>query len=256
MRVTSNLKKREWTVDLAAFQGPLDLLLHLIQKQKIDIYDIPIVSITDQYLDYLKTIPEERLEVMSEFLVMASQLIAIKIRMLLPKHDEVEEDPREDLVRQLVQYRYFQEVAEQMQQLVKRGEVLWMREQNLPDDVKSFSYKPNVEELFAEVSAEDLALLYQEAIQEMRLRIDPQRSGFGRIEEDRWTVTDCMTSIRNRLTSGAKTFSQLCQDVTSRLHFAMLFLAMLELMKMGEIGISQSQPLGPIEIFERRRTQE
>ena len=98
----------EMTVKLQVFEGPLDLLLHLLEKNKVNIYDIPIVTITEQYLDYVNHMEEEDLDVMSEFLVMAATLIRIKSKMLLPKvteDDEEEEDPRDELVRRLLEYK-------------------------------------------------------------------------------------------------------------------------------------------------------
>ena len=97
-------------VKLQVFEGPLDLLLHLIDKNKIDIYDIPIVEITDQYLDYIQQMKREDLDVMSEFMVMAATLLDIKCRMLLPKEvneEGEEEDPREELVKQLLEYKMY-----------------------------------------------------------------------------------------------------------------------------------------------------
>ena len=98
------------TVKLQAFEGPLDLLLHLIEKNKVDIYDIPIVEITRQYLDYIRQMEMEDMNIMSEFLVMASTLIDIKCRMLLPREvdeDGVEEDPRAELVEKLLEYKMY-----------------------------------------------------------------------------------------------------------------------------------------------------
>ena len=97
----------ELTVKLEAFEGPLDLLLHLLEKNKVNIYDIPIVEITNQYLEYIREMQRQDLNIMSEFLVMAATLIAIKSKMLLPKEvteEEEEEDPRAELVQQLLEY--------------------------------------------------------------------------------------------------------------------------------------------------------
>ena len=101
-------------VKLNVFEGPLDLLLHLIEKNKVQIFDIPIVTITDQYIEYINNMEEEDLDVMSEFLVMAATLIRIKSKMLLPKDEEVseeEEDPRDELVRRLLEYKMYKYAA-------------------------------------------------------------------------------------------------------------------------------------------------
>ena len=104
-------------VKLQVFEGPLDLLLHLIDKNKIDIYDIPIVEITNQYMDYIKAMEREDLNVMSEFLVMAATLLDIKCKMLLPKEvteDGEEEDPRAELVSRLLEYKRYKILAEEL----------------------------------------------------------------------------------------------------------------------------------------------
>ena len=107
-------------VKLNVFEGPLDLLLHLLEKNKVNIYDIPIVTITEQYLDYVNHMEEEDLDVMSEFLVMAATLIRIKSKMLLPKvteDDEEEEDPRDELVRRLLEYKMYKYAASELKDL-------------------------------------------------------------------------------------------------------------------------------------------
>ena len=111
-------------VKLNVFEGPLDLLLHLIEKNKVNIYDIPIVTITEQYLEYVNNMEEEDLDVMSEFLVMAATLIKIKSRMLLPKDEETEEDeedPREELVRRLLEYKMYKYAAGELKDLELEG---------------------------------------------------------------------------------------------------------------------------------------
>lgn len=117
-------------VKLNVFEGPLDLLLHLIEKNKVNIYDIPIVTITEQYLEYVNNMEEEDLDVMSEFLVMAATLIKIKSRMLLPKDEETEEDeedPREELVRRLLEYKIYKYAAGELKDLELEGNKAFSR---------------------------------------------------------------------------------------------------------------------------------
>lgn len=117
-------------VKLNVFEGPLDLLLHLIEKNKVNIYDIPIVTITEQYLEYVNNMEEEDLDVMSEFLVMAATLIKIKSRMLLPKDEETEEDeedPREELVRRLLEYKMYKYAAGELKDLELEGNKAFSR---------------------------------------------------------------------------------------------------------------------------------
>ena len=126
-------------VKLEAFEGPLDLLLHLIEKNKIDIYDIPIVEITNQYMDYIRQMQREDLNVMSEFLVMAATLLDIKCRMLLPKEvteDGEEEDPRQELVEQLLQYKMYKYMAEELKERQTDSDMVLYRGPDVPEEVQ------------------------------------------------------------------------------------------------------------------------
>ena len=127
-------------VKLNVFEGPLDLLLHLIEKNKVNIYDIPIVSITEQYLDYVNNMEEEDLDIMSEFLVMAATLIKIKSKMLLPKDEEEEEDeddPREELVRRLLEYKMYKYAASELKDLELEGNKMLFKKATIPAEVKN-----------------------------------------------------------------------------------------------------------------------
>ena len=131
----------EYPVKLEAFEGPLDLLLHLIEKNKIDIYDIPIVEITNQYMDYIRQMQREDLNVMSEFLVMAATLLDIKCRMLLPKEvteDGEEEDPRQELVEQLLQYKMYKYMAEELKERQTDSDMVLYRGPDVPEEVREY----------------------------------------------------------------------------------------------------------------------
>ena len=130
-------------VKLEAFEGPLDLLLHLIDKNKIDIYDIPIVEITEQYLDYIRQMETEDMNVMSEFLLMAATLLDIKCQMLLPKEvDEngEEEDPRAELVQKLLEYKMYKYMSFELRDKHSDAQKFFYRDQNLPEELKQ-NYK-------------------------------------------------------------------------------------------------------------------
>ena len=123
---------QDYTIRLDAFEGPLDLLMHLIERNKIDIYDIPIATLTEQYMEYLAKFKEFNIEVASEFLVMAATLLQIKSRILLPKvkkieAEEEEEDPRQELVDRLLEYRRFKEVSDILDQLAQEQEKMFFR---------------------------------------------------------------------------------------------------------------------------------
>ena len=125
-------------VKLQVFEGPLDLLLHLIDKNKIDIYDIPIVEITNQYMDYIKAMEKEDLNVMSEFLVMAATLLDIKCRMLLPKEvneEGEEEDPRQELVEQLLEYKMYKYASYELKDMELDAEKAYFKSATIPKEV-------------------------------------------------------------------------------------------------------------------------
>ena len=141
-------------VKLQVFEGPLDLLLHLIDKNKIDIYDIPIVEITNQYMDYIKAMEREDLNVMSEFLVMAATLLDIKCKMLLPKEvteDGEEEDPRQELVEQLLQYKMYKYMSYELRDRELDGGRTMYKDPTIPEEVMNYVEPVDLDELlFAE----------------------------------------------------------------------------------------------------------
>ena len=139
-------------VKLQAFEGPLDLLLHLIEKNKVDIYDIPIVEITDQYLETIRQMEEEDMNVMSEFLVMAATLLDIKCRMLLPREKDEEgqeEDPRSELVEKLLEYKAYRYMALELKDMEVDAQKAFYREPSLPPEVKNYRQPVDYEELLA-----------------------------------------------------------------------------------------------------------
>ncbi len=135
----------ELTVKLEAFEGPLDLLLHLLDKNKVSIYDIPIVEITAQYLDYIRKMQRQDLNIMSEFLVMASTLLAIKSRMLLPKEvneEGEEEDPRAELVRQLLEYKMYKHMSFELRDLQAGAGNILFKTPTVPPEVWLMRSRP------------------------------------------------------------------------------------------------------------------
>ena len=137
-------------VKLQVFEGPLDLLLHLIDKNKIDIYDIPIVEITNQYMEYIKAMEKEDLNVMSEFLVMAATLLDIKCKMLLPKEvneDGEEEDPRQELVEQLLEYKMYKYMSYELKDRELESERVMYKTPTIPQEVMEYEQPVNLDEL-------------------------------------------------------------------------------------------------------------
>ena len=136
-------------VKLQVFEGPLDLLLHLIDKNKIDIYDIPIVEITNQYMEYIKAMEKEDLNVMSEFVVMAATLLDIKCKMLLPKEvneDGEEEDPRQELVEQLLEYKMYKYMSYELKDRELESERVMYKTPTIPQEVMEYEQPVNLDE--------------------------------------------------------------------------------------------------------------
>ena len=185
-------------VKLDAFEGPLDLLLHLIEKNKVSIYDIPIVEITDQYLEYLHAMEaEESMESLSEFLVMAATLLQIKSRMLLPREEkEEEEDPREELVRRLMEYKMFKYAAMELKDLSVDAQKVFYRGESVPREIREYQDPVVPEEIVGDISLTRLNEVFQMVIRRKKDMEDPVRSKFGKIRKEKYRVEDRITDIR------------------------------------------------------------
>ena len=158
-------------VKLDAFEGPLDLLLHLIEKNKIDIYDIPIVEITNQYMEYIRAMEQEDLNVMSEFLLMAATLLDIKCRMLLPREvneEGEEEDPRQELVEQLLQYKMYKYMSLELKDRQVEGELIFFREPDIPQEVEEYIEPVNLDELLSGVTLGRLNQVFQDVLRRQK----------------------------------------------------------------------------------------
>ena len=175
------------SVKLNVFEGPLDLLLHLIDKNKIDIYDIPIVEITDQYMEYIHAMEKEDLGVMSEFMVMAATLLDIKCRMLLPKEvneEGEEEDPRAELVQKLLEYKMYKYMSYELRDKMDDASGVYYRKADVPEEVLQYREPVDPSELLAGLTLEKLNSIYQSIIRRQDDRRDPIRSQFGKIEKE------------------------------------------------------------------------
>lgn len=241
-------------VKLNVFEGPLDLLLHLIEKNKVNIYDIPIVTITEQYLDYVNNMEKEDLDVMSEFLVMAATLIRIKSKMLLPKNEEAEdeeEDPREELVQRLLEYKMYKYAAGELKDMEHTGARTFYKTETIPSEIKS--YHPDVDpyELVAalDMNLEKLNDIFQSVMRKQVEKVDPIRSKFRNIEKEEITLEMKMAEIREQVRglSGIN-FRTLLEIQASRMNIIVTFLAVLELIKVSAITIRQEELFGDIVI--------
>lgn len=232
-------------VKLTAFEGPLDLLLHLIQKNKVNIYDIPIAMITEQYLDYLDQMRQADLDIMSEFLVMAATLLRIKSQMLLPKEvneEGEEEDPRAELVQRLMEYKVYKYASEELKDWeIEAGKCLY-KVPTLPEEVATYKEPIRPQEIIERqgVTLEHLKEVFEFVMRRRTDKLDPVRSQFGEIKQDEVKIEDKMMHIRDRIKKSKKmSFQGLLEKQATKVEVVVTFLALLELMKMGNIKVVQ-----------------
>ena len=230
-------------VKLEVFEGPLDLLLHLIEKNKIDIYDIPIVEITDQYMEYIHAMEREDLGIMSEFMVMAATLLDIKCRMLLPKEvneEGEEEDPRAELVEKLLEYKMYKFMSYELKDKMDDAANVFFKDPTIPDEVAQYREPVDPRELLAGITLEKLNAIYKSIIRRQEDKIDPVRSQYGNIEKDEVDMDIKMLYVE-AYAREHKTFSfrKLLEKQNSKMEVIVTFLIILELMKTGKINISQ-----------------
>lgn len=243
----------ELNVKLQVFEGPLDLLLYLLEKNKVNIYDIPIVEITNQYMEYIAEMKRQDLNVVSEFLVMAATLIDIKSRMLLPKNPDAveaeEEDPRAELVRQLLEYKMYKCMAGKLRDRQQDAGKVMYKAPTIPKEVLAYEEPVNLEELMADVTLAKLNEIYKSIIKKQTDKIDPVRSKFGKIEKEEVSLEDKMTELLN-FAKGHRQFSfrGILEKQAGKVEVIVTFLAILELMKTGEISIMQEHLFDDIQI--------
>ena len=231
------------SVKLEVFEGPLDLLLHLIDKNKIDIYDIPIVEMTEQYLDYIKKMETEDMNIMSEFLVMAATLIEIKCRMLLPKEvneEGEEEDPRAELVQKLLEYKMYKYMSFELRDRQVDAARNLYREQKLPEEVAAYRQPINYEELMGDMTLTKLQEIFKSIVRKQEDKIDPIRSKYGNIEKEEVDMEAKMLYVEAYAREHRSfSFRKLLEKQTGKMEIIVTFLIILELMKTGKITISQ-----------------
>jgi len=239
-----------YQVKLPVFEGPFDLLYHLIEEQKVNIYEIPIALITAQYLDYLHMMEILDMEVASSFLVMAATLLEIKSKMLLPKTPAVDEgmlgdedredgslsadDARNELVNKLLEYKKFKMAALALREMEKASSRIFSR---------SYQYVPQPEEILqVHVGSNDLLNLYQGLV---RRRLNPPMH---KVVLDRISLNEKITQIRRilRERSGKIPFQALFPEAENKLERVLSFMAILEMCKAGEVDIMQSDNFSPI----------
>ncbi|MFC1548794.1 segregation and condensation protein A [Candidatus Omnitrophota bacterium] len=234
-----------YKVKLNIFEGPLDLLLFLIKRDKIDIYDIPIAMVTQQYLDYMELMKLLDLEIAGEFLVMAATLIHIKSKMLLPPDEteaeaEEEEDPREELVRRLLEYKKYKEAASTLQNMYHDHKSVFLRKGT--GDKGKLVAEDGTE--YFEASLFDLITSFRKALKTVPKEV------FHKVIKNAFTVSDKIHEIYHMLAKEPKIyFSSLFAKAESKDEIIAIFLATLELIKMREIFVVQKDPFEEIEII-------
>ncbi|MBQ5953690.1 MAG: segregation/condensation protein A [Lachnospiraceae bacterium] len=232
----------DYNFKLESFEGPLDLLLHLIEKNKVDIYDIPIALITEQYLEAIAQMPDKDLDSMSEFLLMASTLLEIKAHMLLPREEEEEEegDPRAELVARLLEYKKYKLLSAQMRSLEEGSDKLWYRAQDLPQEVAKYKPPVDLDHLLKNETAEKLQRIFDEIMRRQSDRTDEVHSHFGEIEREAVQIGDRLDYVKERVRKpGRHSFRSLLGSSATKLEIVITFLAILELIKTGEIRLSE-----------------
>jgi len=238
------------SVKLEVFEGPLDLLLHLIEKNKIDIYDIPIVIITEQYLDYIKQMETEDMNVMSEFLVMAATLLDIKCRMLLPREvdeDGEEEDPRAELVQKLLEYKMYKYMSYELKDRQMDAGKSWYKKPMLPKEVENYQYPINYEELIGDMNLAKLHEIFKAVIKRQDDKIDPIRSQFSKVERDEINLEEKQSYIEEYVKNHSRfSFRGLLERQGNKMEMIVTFLAILEMMKQGIISIEQEENFSDI----------
>ncbi len=230
-------------IKLEVFEGPLDLLLHLIDKNKVNIYDIPIVLITQQYMEYVNGMEKKDLNVVSEFLVMAATLLDIKSRMLLPKEvneDGEEQDPRAELVEKLLEYKMYKYMSYELKDMYIDADKSMYKMPTIPKEIMAYKQPVNLEELVGDMNLAKLRAIFDDIMKRQENRVDPIRSRFGRIEKEEVSLEEKMIYVRNYIMEHEHfSFKELLGMASSKVQVIVTFLAVLELIKMGNITVEQ-----------------
>lgn len=236
-------------VKLEVFEGPFDLLYHLIEKNEINIYDIPIAKLTDQYLEYLEKMQQANMENISEFLVMAATLIEIKSKLLLPKNkaEEKEEiDPREELVKKLVEYKKFKVIAQELDNLQINGLKTLFKEADIKlGDLDE--KEDDVSKILNGLSLTDILIAFEGVMKRKEKKVDKVRSGFNSVQKDLYTIEEKSEYLLDLLKLFEKVkFQDIFREDADKMEVVVTFLALLELIKVNEVNIYQDKIFGEI----------
>lgn len=243
----------QYNIILDSFEGPLDLLLHLINKTEVDIYDIPVAKITDQYMSYIHTMQELELDIASEYLVMAATLLAIKSQMLLPKQEEElfsadhdfmdEDDPREELMNRLIEYRKYKEAAEQLKERESDRSLIFSKS---PSDLKPFIDHEKKEPQKINASLYDVLNAFQQLLKRKAIKVPKHTT----IDRQDYPIEKRMEDIIDHLKSNnGKCYFNDLFHFEEKSKIIVSFLAVLELMKAKKITCTQDTNFADIMIW-------
>ena len=242
----------EISYKLEHFEGPLDLLLHLIEKNKVSIYDIHIVEITNQYLDYVNHMDKEDLNLVSDFLVMAATLIDIKSRMLLPREEEEEseeEDPRTELVNRLLEYKKYKYISQELADLEDSAGLHLFKPATVPPEVARYEPPVDLDELLDGLTLARLQTIFHQVMKRKEDKIDRVRSSFGTIKKEPISLEERIGSVMDYARKHRTfRFRQILEQGADKLEVVVTFLAILELMKIGKIHLTQEHLFDDMEI--------
>ena len=230
-----------YKITIDKFEGPMDLLLHLLKTDDIDIFDISIERITKQYLDYINTIEEMNLNIASEYLIMAAELLEIKSSTLLPKKevvdDEFEEDPRETLINRLLEYKQYKEVTNEFKDLESQRKQMFTK---VSDNLNEYKNQNDVD--LGDIDLDDLIMAFSKFIQ----RKEEEKPLNTKITKKEYSVSERSTEIKTILSKKKKVEFDELFDIYKKDYIVVTFLSILNLAKKQELVISQEKNLDKI----------
>ena len=238
-------------VHLEAFEGPFDLLFHLIEKNEIDIYDIPIAQLTEQYIAFLEQAEYKNMDGMSEFLLMAATLIEIKSKLLLPKQkqEQPQQDPREELVNKLLEYKKFKEITGVFKTREETAALVLYKEADKAVEKLKQSNKQDLDldKFLCGITLDNLYEAFTEVMKRRETKVDRVRSSFKSVERDLYTIDEKIDYIRDLLIlRPSVSFYTIFRPKAVKMEIVVTFLALLELIKMKEVSVSQKEAFSEI----------
>ncbi len=236
---------------LESFEGPLDLLIHLIEKNKVSIYDIPIAMITDQYMEYVDAMQKLQMDNISEFMVMAAYLLKIKSEMLLPAPvvEGEEVDPRAELVERLIEYKMYKYASMNLKDRQIDAAKHLYREESIPKEVQAYKEDIQAEDVIGDLKLSELNRIFRDIMKRQENKIDPVRSKFGKIVKEEVNFQEKVRKIQEYgIQHKHFSFRKLLEKAGDRIEIIVTFLGILELIHMGRMCIRQNHLFDDFEI--------